>query len=107
MVTVKNRSVVEIMVLCFTFLVAFSLMLTASAVVIIEIKNPETDTDAIVQSLISLISGILGALLGLIAGKSEGAASLHQRPPDKAVDVDPMDEFWGPKKEEPTQELNP
>ena len=76
----RNRSVIEIMVLLFTFIVGFSIVATGATVAIIEIRNPETDTDSIVNAMLSIISGILGALLGLIAGKSEGAADLHARP---------------------------
>ena len=76
----RNRSVIEVMVLTFTFIVGFTLIMTGVTVAIIEIKNPQADTDTIVQSLISLISGILGALLGLIAGKTIAADDLSKRP---------------------------
>ena len=76
----KGRSVIEVMVLSFTFIVGFTLIMTGVTVAIIEIKNPASDTDTIVQSLISLISGILGALLGLIAGKTAAVDDLAKRP---------------------------
>jgi uncharacterized membrane protein HdeD (DUF308 family) len=76
----RQRSVIEIMVLTFTFVVGFSLIMTGTVVAIVEIRDPTTDTDTIVQSLISLISGILGALLGLIAGKTASASELSKRP---------------------------
>lgn len=76
----RNRSTIEIMVLIFTFVVGFSLIMTGVVIAVIEIKNPETDTNTITQSLISLISGILGALLGLIAGRTVATTDLSQRP---------------------------
>jgi len=85
----KGRSVIEIMVLAFTFVVAVSIMGLAVMIIIVESRNPEADTGLIANTLMSLISGILGALLGLIAGKSSSVAgsgdSLHDRP-DKTDD---------------------
>ncbi|MET0787533.1 MAG: hypothetical protein ABWY25_12610 [Paenisporosarcina sp.] len=81
----KGRSVIEVMVLTFTFIVGFSLIATTVVIAIIEIKNPQADTDTIVQSLISLISGILGALLGLIAGKTAAVDDLAKRPGDTEI----------------------
>lgn len=78
----RHRSVIEIMVLTFTFVVGFSLIMTGVVVAIVEIRNPEADTSTIVQSLISLISGILGALLGLIAGKNSSSSSTLGNPED-------------------------
>ena len=81
----RNRSVIEIMVLTFTFVVGFSLLMTGLVVAIIEIKDPTVDTETITQSLISLISGILGALLGLIAGKTISTSELSKRPGSNEV----------------------
>ena len=68
------------MVIAFTAVVCFTLVMTGVIVAIVEVRDPTTDTDTIVQSLISLISGILGALLGLIAGKTTAAQELSIRP---------------------------
>ena len=76
----RGRSTIEIMILTFTFVVCFSLLLAGIAIAIVEIKDPAADTETITQSLISLISGILGALLGLIAGKTVAVSNLDVRP---------------------------
>jgi hypothetical protein len=76
---VKNRSVIEIMVIAFTFIVAFSIVGLGVMVIWVELKNPESDTALIANTLMSLVSGILGALLGLIAGKAT-VQELHGRP---------------------------
>jgi predicted MFS family arabinose efflux permease len=76
----KNRSVIEVMVLVFVFTVCFVLVGTTITIGIVEIKNPQADTATSVQSLVSIISGILGALLGLLAGKSQKADELDTRP---------------------------
>lgn len=80
----KGRSVIEIMVLTFTFVVAISITGLGFLIVYVELKNPAADTGLIANTLMSLISGILGALLGLIAGKSSVVSGkgndLHERP---------------------------
>ena len=72
------------MVLSFTFVVGLSILGLGFLIIYAEINNPETDTSLIANTLMSLISGILGALLGLIAGKSSsvsgGGSDLHTRP---------------------------
>jgi hypothetical protein len=75
----KNRSVVEIMVLFFSISVAISLILTGSLVWVIVIRNPQADIDGIIRALTSITSAMLGALLGLLAGKSS-TLGLNSRP---------------------------
>jgi len=80
----KNRSVIEIMVIVFTFIVAFMITGLGVMIILVEFIHPESDTGLIANTLMSLVSGILGALLGLIAGKSSAvsgsADDLHNRP---------------------------
>lgn len=83
----KNRSVVEIMVVVFTFVVGFSIIGMSILILIVEATNPEADTSIIANTIMSLVSGILGALLGLIAGKSSSTADLNKRPDGKEVDL--------------------
>jgi len=74
----KNRSVIEVMVLVFTFVVAFAICGLGVLIVIVESNNPEADTGVIANTLSTLVSGILGALLGLIAGRQ--TSDLAQKP---------------------------
>lgn len=67
------------MIMVFTFVVGFMIVGLSVLILIVEVKNPAADTGIIANTLMSLVSGILGALLGLIAGKSTGG-TLHQRP---------------------------
>jgi hypothetical protein len=76
----KDRSVIEIMVLCFTFIIGFFIVGLGVLIVVVEVNNPEADTGVIANTLATLVSGILGALLGLIAGKSSVTDDLHKRP---------------------------
>jgi hypothetical protein len=75
-----DRSVVELMVLTFTFVVAATVLVTGGAVAVVEILDPTVDTSRIVDTLSSVISGMLGALLGLLAGKSDALSELGHRP---------------------------
>jgi hypothetical protein len=90
--TVKNRSVIEIMVLVFVFIVAFTLVGLGVIILIVEVKHPEADTALLVNTMMSLVSGILGALLGLIAGQSKNGggkegAQLDRRPDGTTSDL--------------------
>jgi hypothetical protein len=79
----RNRSVIEIMILMFTFIIGFTIVGLSVLILIIEVKNPAADTGIMANTIMSLVSGILGALLGLIAGKSASATGqneLHTRP---------------------------
>lgn len=75
----KGRSVIEIMVLVFTLVVAFAICGLGVLVLLVESRHPEADTGVISNTLSTLVSGILGALLGVLAGRS---GNLKQ-PPDK------------------------
>jgi len=79
----RNRSVIEIIVLMFTLVVGASLLGLGGIIAIIEIRDPTTDTSAAVQSLVSVLSGIIGALLGLLAGKAERLSGLAARPEER------------------------
>jgi len=68
---VANRSVVDIIILVFTLVVAVSILATGATIAIIEIRDPATDTTKITETLTATITTIIGALLGLIAGKSD------------------------------------
>lgn len=71
--SLAGRTSVELMILCFTVVVGLTILFTGATIAIMEIANPETDTSQVVDSLTAIITTILGALLGLIAGKSDRA----------------------------------
>ena len=76
----RNRSVLELMVLILTTVIAVSIMAIGATIAIVEIRDPDVDTSAAAQSLLTLISGIVGALLGLLAGRSDVTRDLSERP---------------------------
>jgi hypothetical protein len=75
-----NRSAIEVIVLVFTAVVGFSLLGLGATIAIVEIRDPTTDTSTAVAALASTLSGIIGALLGLLAGRAE--RSSLSRPPE-------------------------
>ena len=66
-----GRSAVDIMTLAFTALIAFIVVLGTLLVAIAEILDPTIDTSDAVGGLAGIITAILGALLGLMAGKAD------------------------------------
>jgi len=83
----KNRSVIEVMIMVFTFVVGFMIVGLSVLILIVEVRNPAADTGIIANTLMSLVSGILGALLGLIAGKSAGGQGINTRPDGTEDDI--------------------
>jgi hypothetical protein len=76
----------------FVFIVAFTLVGLGVIILVVEVKHPEADTALLVNTMMSLVSGILGALLGLIAGKSQGGiggatTDLTKRPDGTSGDI--------------------
>lgn len=75
----RNRSVIEIMVLTFTFVVGFSLMAMGATISIIEIRNPTADTDSATEILFTAITIIIGALLGMLTAKGTEQTDLTKK----------------------------
>jgi len=67
-----KRPVIEVMVLMITGTVCVILLLMTGGIVVIETVHPEVDTSGAVSSLSSIVTTLLGAVLGLIAGHSLG-----------------------------------
>lgn len=82
----RNRSVIEMMVLAFTLLVGIAIISLSGTVIYVLITDSDSDVDRLVATLSSMISAILGALLGLIAGRAT-TSELHERPDDTLDDV--------------------
>jgi len=79
-----GRSVIEILVLVLVFVVSFALVATGTMIAVVEIRDPTVDTDQAVDALFAAITVITGALLGLLAGKADGASGLTERPPPRS-----------------------
>jgi energy-converting hydrogenase Eha subunit A len=66
-----RRDAIATLILVLTGVIAFYIVAATLLVIIIELNDPSADTSGIVGSLSAMITGILGALLGLIAGRSD------------------------------------
>ena len=68
------------MVLVFSFSVSAGMLLTGVLIVLIVLTSPGTDIDGLVRALTTMTASMMGALLGLLAGKSETMNQLETRP---------------------------
>lgn len=68
------------MVLGLTMLVAVVIISTAATISFVEIREPDTDSSVAVQWLFGLTGTLVGALLGLLAGRSRWTEELSHRP---------------------------
>jgi len=82
----KNRSVIELLVLGLTFIVGFVLVGASVTIAIIEIRDPEADSSTAANVLINIVSTILGALLGLLVGRSRLTEELTRHPHEREDD---------------------
>jgi type IV secretory pathway VirB2 component (pilin) len=63
------RDAIQTLILILTGIVAFYIVVATLAVVIIKLNNFSADVSGITNSLDTMITAILGALLGLLAGR--------------------------------------
>lgn len=64
-----GRPTVDVVILILTVTVCASLLLTGAGIIVLELRDPTTDTSAAASALGGIVTGITGALLGLIAGR--------------------------------------
>ncbi|HEY9377371.1 MAG TPA: hypothetical protein VIQ02_09780 [Jiangellaceae bacterium] len=67
----------DFVVFCFVTIVAFILIGAMLSVMILEIRDPDTDTSSITAALADITTTLIGALVGFIAGKGAGKAEVH------------------------------
>ena len=85
----RNRSVIELLVLALTAVAGFSILAMGATIALVEIRDPEVDTGPAAQALLSIVSATLGALFGLLAGRSRTTDNLSVRPgDDEPTDVE-------------------
>jgi hypothetical protein len=80
----KGRSVIEIMVLWFTFIVGFIFLATGMTIAIVEIRDPGANTQGATDTLFTAITIVLGALLGMLSVKGAANTDLAKRPGEEA-----------------------
>jgi hypothetical protein len=74
--------VIELMVIILTLVIGLTMVGFGITIAVIEIRDPEADTSQGATVLINLVSTTLGALLGLLAGRSVFSHDLGRRPDD-------------------------
>lgn len=78
----KERTVIELMIIIFTFVVAFMLIGVGTMIIVVEMRNPNADTALVASTLMNIVSGIVGALLGLMVNiKTNGKNGKDLPPP--------------------------
>lgn len=84
----KGRSVIEIMVLWFSFIVGFVLIVMATMISFTKIRHPEVNIDRATDALFAAVTIVLGALLGMLTVKGTAQADLSKRPDeDKGIEI--------------------
>jgi uncharacterized membrane protein YdjX (TVP38/TMEM64 family) len=73
------NTMTDFVVFAFVSLVVGVILVAVVSVSIIEIVNPQTDTSPIVSSLLDIVTTLIGALVGFIAGKGSGRAEVHEQ----------------------------
>jgi hypothetical protein len=77
----RGRSAIELMTLMLTATVCLSLLFFGVAIAIYAFINPGADLSGVIGVMSDIVSMVLGALLGLLAGRSETiTTALHSRP---------------------------
>jgi hypothetical protein len=71
------------MVLILTAVVGLAILGIGVTIAVIEIRDPTVDTSGAGTVLVNLISTILGALLGLLAGRTQMSKELSETPIEK------------------------
>ena len=78
----RDRSVLEIAVLILTLVVGITLVVTAVTVSIVKIRSPATDISAAAEPLFNAVSTLIGALVGLLVGRTRAAREFRQQAKD-------------------------
>jgi hypothetical protein len=65
-----DRPITDSMIIIFTVVVAFVIVVSASSLVIVKFVDPSTDISAGSDALWSTLTSMVAALLGLIAGRA-------------------------------------
>ena len=66
----ENQKVVAIIAISFTAVVCFAIVVAIIGIIVAELRYPGTDTFPLVKVVSGIITTIVGALLGFIAGRA-------------------------------------
>jgi hypothetical protein len=75
MARLRDRSTGDLLVLMVTMTVCFAILSSGAVIVIVEITNPKTDTEAGLRTITGIINTMIGLLAGFLAGKTGSTLS--------------------------------
>ncbi len=87
----KSNNATEYVVVVFVVTVASILVISTLALIVLAAINPDRDYSTLTNSLLDIVTTVIGALIGFIAGKGQGRAEMHDdiaslREPPRADD---------------------
>ena len=68
----SERATLDLVVLALVFIVGTVLLMSALAIILIELFHPESDTDAIIEAEAEMLAVLIGALVGFVGGRAAG-----------------------------------
>ena len=68
----RERPAIDLAVLGVTAIIGGMLLLTALAVLLIELIHPESDTESLIRVETEILAVLVGALVGFLGGRSVG-----------------------------------
>lgn len=68
----KSRSTIDLVVLGITFVIGFVIIFSMIGIILIELINPEVDTDSMIRLESEILGVLVGALVGFIGGRQVG-----------------------------------
>jgi len=71
------NSMTDFVVFCFVSIVVIILSTTVIGLLVLAIVQPDVDRSKLVGSLVDIMTTIIGALIGFIAGKGQGRSEVH------------------------------
>ena len=80
MILFKDRPTVDVVVILMTALVAFTVFTGALGTIVAKILHPELDVSGSAELIGSVITTIVGALVGFIGGRAVGRSEANGAP---------------------------
>lgn len=77
---IGDRTTIEIVVLVFTSVVAFSVLFLVVGAVVMRLIHPNAEMKPAAELVANIISTIVGALVGFIGGRAAGIMEANGQP---------------------------
>lgn len=70
MARLRDRSTGDLLVLMVTMTVCVAILASGVTIVVVELTNPQTDTEAGLRTITGIINTLIGLIAGFLAGKT-------------------------------------